>query len=138
MIVNARIRLPQGGIAYLAGLKQSRRGYRILSVNPQDNSLIQAFTYGAKATGKQKTVLITLDSYEHIVCTPEQVFFTQEGEPIQARDIKPGMSLLSACMSISATVASIEAGTITEVYSLPVFEGENFVLCSGGLVTKTE
>ena len=83
-------------------------------------------------------LLITLESYEQVVCTQEQVFFTAEGEPIQAKDLKPGMNLLSACMSISAAVLSVEERRETEVYSLPVFEGENFVLCSGGLVTRTE
>lgn len=138
MIVNTRIRLSYGNIIDLASLKRSRRGYRLLSVNPKDSSIVQAFTYGAVAIGQRKTVSITLDSFEHIVCTPEQIFFTQEGEPIQAKDIKPGMNLLSACMSIAVTVADIETGREAEVFALPIFEGENFVLCSGGLATKTE
>lgn len=138
MIANTQIRLAGGETAYLADLHLQRKGYRILSYSLTDKNIQHAFTYGVMKPEKQSVLIITLNTYEQIICTPEQAFYYTNGDLIQAKDLTAGARLLSAYTSPAMTIRSIEEKQDElDVYGLPVFLGENFILCSGGIVAKS-
>lgn len=138
MLADTQIKMAGGGAASLSSLKQSRKGYRVLSYDLAGRKITHAFSYGAKrhlSPGRMLTV--TLNTFEQVTCTEDQVFCWANGEPKRAKELKPGSQLLSVYASPPVTVRSVEeAGSAAEAYSLPVFEGEAVILCAGGLVTK--
>ena len=136
MLANTPISLHHGYIATLNDLKRTRQGYRVITYNPTEKKQACAYTYGAESKGKKPTLEILLTTYEKVICTGSQLFYTAEGSQIAALDIQPGVKLLSI-FGTPMTVLSVKPGKETEVYALQVFEGENFVLCSGGLLTKS-
>lgn len=135
MLANTQIRINNGYLQFINEMDRIEQGYKIISYDFARQQQTFAYTKGAKYRGKYPVIEITLSTGEKVTCTGTQLFFTPEGKPIAAKSIEPGAKLASV-FGASMTVKDISLTKEMVVYSLQVYNGENFVLCSGGLITK--
>ena len=135
MLANTQVRINNGYLQFINEMDRLEQGYKIISYDFTRQQQTFAYTKGAKYRGKQAVLEITLSTGEKIFCTGSQLFFTPEGKPIAARGIEPGAKLASI-FGAPMTVKDVSLSKEQVVYSLQVYNGENFVLCSGGLITK--
>lgn len=108
----------------------------VYSINPEtEKVVISKVVAGARTRINEKTLIVTLDNGEKVVCSYNHKFLLRTGQYLESEKLQPGMSLMSKSQ---IEVKAIELGETMDLYDIEVENFHNFALESGIFVHNSQ
>lgn len=124
----------------IAPIEVLRVGDRVFAYNHARQRPDCARVARTASTGVKPTMLVTLDNGQRVRCTPEHRWLRVDGSEVYARDLAPGVPLLSLSAAGNGyAVAHVEHdGLCVPTYDIEVERDHNFALAAGVFVHNSQ
>lgn len=103
------------------------RDFWTFSYDQKTKSTVSARITGAVHNGVRHVISVVLDDGSIIRCTPEHKFMLQNSTYVEAKDLTPGLALMSITGQISVSHV-IDEGIFEDVYDIEVRDYANFAI----------